>query len=101
MIRQAAAVNQRPLTSDWRLTAVQAEKGRRTNVLDLFRSGNLTILEIQYYNSYKISSLSIHSTAYHLQMSCMSTHFIKNSNEQLGNLHEAFLNKICFTIITV
>ena len=38
MIRQAAAVNQRPLTSDWRLTAVQAEKkGRRTNVLDLFR----------------------------------------------------------------
>ena len=37
MIRQAAALNQRPLTSDWRLTAVQAEKGRRTNVLDLFR----------------------------------------------------------------
>ena len=38
-------------------------------------SGNLTISEIL-----QLSSWSIHSTVYHLRMSCMSTQFIKYSN---------------------
>ncbi len=36
-MRQAAAVNKRPLPEDWKLASVQVVKARRTNILDLFR----------------------------------------------------------------